>query len=112
MSGYFKTQKTLKFENNNLETDPSPTTIHSTSGEAGDAYNVGETLYFAICDNQNLNNVYFSVPECTVSSGIRDPQTKTGRSNRNSTKAISDRPVRVSLIRNRTISNYHRLLSG
>ena len=80
MSGYFKTQKTLKFENNNLETDPSPTTIHSTSGEAGDAYNVGETLYFAICDNQNLNNVYFSVPECTVSSGTRDQQTKTGRS--------------------------------
>ena len=83
MSRYiFKTPKTLKFENNNLETDPSPTTIHSTSGEAGDAYNVGETLYFAICDNQNLNNVYFSVPECTVSSGTRDPKTKTSWSDR------------------------------
>lgn len=69
--------KTLKFENNNLESDPSPTTIHSTSGEAGDAYNVGETLYFAICDNQNLNNVYFSVPECTVSSGTEQYQIIT-----------------------------------
>ena len=69
-----------------MEQDPSPTTIHSTSGEAGDAYNVGETLYFAICDNQNLNNVYFSVPECTVSSGTRDPKTQTGRSNRTKTK--------------------------
>lgn len=38
--------------------------IHSTAD--GRDYMVGSTLYFQICDQQELSNVYFSVPECTV----------------------------------------------
>ena len=37
-----------------------------STGDAGTNYNVGSTLTFEICDQQELSNVYFSVPECTV----------------------------------------------
>jgi len=40
------------------------TDVHSTAD--GRDYMVGSTLYFQICDQQELSNVYFSVPECTV----------------------------------------------
>ena len=29
---------------------------------------VGSTLYFKICSENNLSNIYFSVPDCTVSN--------------------------------------------
>lgn len=51
-----------------LETETDLETQHSTSGNPGDAYLVGSTLTFSICDSQDLKNVYFSVPECIVSS--------------------------------------------
>lgn len=81
-SGYFDhvfeiQLKTIEVKDNNLETAPDLPTIHSTSGEDGDAYRVGNTLYFSICDLQDLNNVYFSVPECTVSSGTEQYQIIT-----------------------------------
>lgn len=40
------------------------TDVHSTAD--GRDYMVGSTLYFQVCDQQELSNVYFSVPECTV----------------------------------------------
>jgi len=38
----------------------------SSTGDAGTNYVVGSTLTFEICDQQELSNVYFSVPDCTV----------------------------------------------
>lgn len=29
---------------------------------------VGSTLYFKICSENNLSNIFFSVPDCTVSN--------------------------------------------
>jgi len=37
---------------------------HST--QDGNEYTVGHTLYFRICSQQDLSNIYFSVPDCTV----------------------------------------------
>ena len=36
------------------------------STQTGNEYTVGHTLYFRVCSEQDLSNVYFSVPDCTV----------------------------------------------
>lgn len=41
-------------------------TKHSQDDRENAAYMVGSTLYFRICSQHELSNVYFSVPDCTV----------------------------------------------
>jgi len=55
-------------DNHNLDQVATWRPIHSTDSDDADAaYNVGNTLYFKICAQQDLSNIMFSVPDCTVS---------------------------------------------
>merc|ERR1719197_2318546 len=58
--------RTVEASNADLNSILNSWTQVSSTGDNGTNYVVGSELVFEICDQQQLSNVYFTVPDCTV----------------------------------------------
>ena len=61
-----ESQGAFVFSLNTISRDARMSSGWSIYDSQSDPYMVGSTLYFEICSANILNNIYFSVPDCTV----------------------------------------------